>query len=301
MDDLLRKAAEDYPLKIGDGNWQAVAAQLTQQEIPAKRKRGTWKYGVCLLVLFIFLLTADLFMKQKAGTGSGPAISTGNDQSNTLNSGTIRQPTSLDPLRETNKTASSDLKQHRISPVTTFQYDGDAQLSTNSPVISRTVPWKTGTTNYTIGKNGNKPGLDMVQADTAVKASYLISIEPASTSQERKSGVYFGVIFGPELNQVKGQRLEKTGFDVGVAAGYRFNDRFAVETGLLLSRKYYYSDAKYFNMDMPGMKLLSLEGSCTVLEIPLKVRYDVLNKRNGKLYTSGGFSTYLLRKEKNNY
>jgi len=125
--------------------------------------------------------------------------------------------------------------------------------------------------------------------------------------QQNKHGLYAGVVLGPALNEVKSQGLKKAGFDIGIIAGYQLNSKLSIETGLLFAKKYYFSDGKYFNpgkttASMPAsMKVLSLEGSSTVIEVPVKLKYDVLQKNKVSLFTSAGVSSYILTKEKNKY
>jgi hypothetical protein len=125
--------------------------------------------------------------------------------------------------------------------------------------------------------------------------------------QKNKHGLYAGVVLGPALNEVKSQGLKKMGFDIGIIAGYQLNGKLSIETGLLFAKKYYFSDGKYFNpgktnASMPAsMKVLSLEGSSAVIEVPVKLKYDVLQINKVNLFTSAGVSSYLLTKEKNKY
>lgn len=125
--------------------------------------------------------------------------------------------------------------------------------------------------------------------------------------RQNKHGIYIGVVLGPSLNEVKNQGLKKAGFDVGIIGGYQINSKISIETGLSFAKKYYYSDGKYFNpgktnTSMPaGMKVLSLEGSSAVIEIPLKVKYNVLHKNKASVFSSAGISSYIVTNEKNTY
>jgi hypothetical protein len=120
--------------------------------------------------------------------------------------------------------------------------------------------------------------------------------------------LYWGIVFGPGINRVKNQRLEKPGFDIGIMAGISLlKGKASVETGLLYTQKYYFSDGKYFDMDKtggampPGMEVMSLEGSSKLFEVPVKFRYRVLQKNRSGVFLSTGISSYLMTKEKNNY
>ncbi len=119
--------------------------------------------------------------------------------------------------------------------------------------------------------------------------------------------IYFGFLAGPSFNQVKSQGLNKGGFDIGLLAGYRLNSKLSIESGLLFEKKYYFSDGKYFDMSkagsgMPaGMQVLSLEGSCAIFEIPLKLKYDFANNNHTSFFAATGISTYIITKEYNKY
>jgi hypothetical protein len=49
------------------------------------------------------------------------------------------------------------------------------------------------------------------------------------------------------------------------------------------------------------MKVLSIEGNSTVIEVPLSLKYDLFNKNKTAVFSSLGLSSYFLINEKNNY
>lgn len=122
-----------------------------------------------------------------------------------------------------------------------------------------------------------------------------------------KKGFYYGMVSGVDINGVKDQGFKKAGFDVGVLTGYRFSSALSLETGLLFVKKFYWTPAKYFSMDemrstMPaGTELIEVHGSSRVLEIPFHLRYDLLMKHNHRLFTTAGFSSYIMTEENNQY
>jgi hypothetical protein len=114
-------------------------------------------------------------------------------------------------------------------------------------------------------------------------------------------GFYVGIFGGPDLSSVKLQSVSQLGFSIGVSVGYRFNKRFAVETGLMWDKKYYYSSGEYFNKsetNIPAsVNILNMNGSCNMFEIPLNFRYDFATTVNHGFYVKGGLSSYLMKKE----
>jgi hypothetical protein len=120
-------------------------------------------------------------------------------------------------------------------------------------------------------------------------------------------GIYGGFIAGPQYSQTKQQRFGNAGLSGGLIAGFHFNKKGSVETGLIISDKQYSSSGKYFDMSkisssMPsGMKLIQIRSKTTVLEIPLEIRYNLAAMGKGNLFASGGFSSYIITREINQY
>ena len=65
MDELFQKAAENYPLKNGKGDWESVAKKLEVEDdpkeviVPLKTKKN--KKGI-VIILFLFMLLAGSLM-----------------------------------------------------------------------------------------------------------------------------------------------------------------------------------------------------------------------------------------------
>jgi hypothetical protein len=118
---------------------------------------------------------------------------------------------------------------------------------------------------------------------------------------------YWGIVAGPQFNEVKHQGMKKAGMEGGVLIGYKLKERLALESGILFSKKYYFSEGKYFDMGKmgssmpPDMKILSLQGSSSVFEIPVRLKFDLVKKNDKRLFVTGGVSSYLLVQEKNDY
>jgi hypothetical protein len=132
----------------------------------------------------------------------------------------------------------------------------------------------------------------------------------ANQSSGKKSNTgrfYVGVVLGPQLNQVKSQGFNKVGGELGLLFGYTLTEKISVESGLILSSKKYYSNGQYFNMEKisptmpPSMKIIAVEGKATLLEFPLKGKYNLITKKNRNLFITAGATSYLLLHEQNDY
>lgn len=94
----------------------------------------------------------------------------------------------------------------------------------------------------------------------------------------------------------------KTFFGAGI--GYRFN-RVSVQTGFYAGRKIYTAGPGDYR-PKPGsyldrVDLRKTDADCYIYDIPLSIRYDVVQKRRFSVYAVTGVSSYLLKKEKYRY
>jgi len=96
--------------------------------------------------------------------------------------------------------------------------------------------------------------------------------------------------------------MKGVGNTFGVLLGYSFNDKWAVESGLSLDRKRYYTAGEYFKKEMPaGYTLQNVDGTCNMWEIPVNVRYNFNTSSRMRWFATAGLSTYLMSKETYTY
>ena len=126
-------------------------------------------------------------------------------------------------------------------------------------------------------------------------------------SMVRGKKFYLGLVAGAGINTVKHSSMSKAGVDVGLIGGYRINNRFSVETGLIYTRNFYEVAASSFNqkgiepMLSGGRSLNEVHGSNKMVEIPLNLRFEIMQKNANSVYLSPGLSTYLVTRESNWY
>ena len=130
-------------------------------------------------------------------------------------------------------------------------------------------------------------------------------VKPKASSKQKSSYLYAGLLAAPDLSTVKFQSMKGVGTTYSLLLGYQFNKRWAVETGVSLDRKRYYTDAEYFKLK-PGIipsnwDLKNLDGTCYMWEIPVNVRYNFSQSEKTKWFATAGLSTYLMTGENYNY
>jgi hypothetical protein len=161
-------------------------------------------------------------------------------------------------------------------------------LSTNGPNEIASVygmPFSLGSTRLVTLKS--------LPSETVVKTN--------SNKTQNSKGLYIGFLAGPDLSSVDFQSIKQPGFSLGLLAGYRFNKRLAIETGLLWDKKYYYSDGAHFDKSGTSIPyyvtVRNANGNCNMFEIPLAIRYDFASNNNHGFFVKAGLSSYLMKKE----
>ena len=112
---------------------------------------------------------------------------------------------------------------------------------------------------------------------------------------------YVGAIGGLDITSVRLQKFSNPGSHYGAIAGFQFSNKWSVEAGFFVERKFYYTDGKYFDKRRmnynPNSKILSIEGVCKMFEIPLSVKYDIRNTFRSTWFVTGGLSSYIMKTE----
>lgn len=335
MDELFRKAASQYPLKTDGSDWDAVMRRLPQSDnkeaSSINRLRGSrwlkWLFGPLLALLVLLIGMPALRMgvlPPKEGSGASVAktvVTTAMVENDNNNSNVIPVITGTNsnkgvPVDENvveNNTIATPVSEDRNNNTAVTEVI-NTDKSKNTPVVLINT-----NNNSSSISPGNNPlnlhwlqGID--QKDLQISAqlqtnSGNIKLRPDTIVPKAKTkvqkGLYIGIVASPDFSTVKGQRISNVGYNAGLIAGYRISRHLAVETGVLLERKYYYSEGRYFStkkIDIPAnMKVIDVDGWCKMIEIPLNVRYAFSIKEKSNWYVNGGVSSYIMSKESYDY
>ncbi len=113
-----------------------------------------------------------------------------------------------------------------------------------------------------------------------------------NTNSKQSKGFYVGLFAGPDVSTVKFQSVNNLGFSLGALIGYRFNNRLSVETGLIWDKKYYYSNGEYYKKNgAPLPPTTTLDGNCSMFEIPVDIRFDFATQKNHGFFAKTGLSS----------
>ncbi|MDF2189966.1 porin family protein [Paraflavitalea sp. CAU 1676] len=130
--------------------------------------------------------------------------------------------------------------------------------------------------------------------------------EPAKIQRKREPrGFELGLLAGPDMSNVKFTNTDKLGYNVGLQVGYRFNNRWSVNTGFMYTRKNYTVEGEDFTKPNYGwwrwIDLTKVKGYCEMFEVPLNVRYDFSVNRKTRWYATAGASSYFMTGEEYTY
>lgn len=336
LDALFQKAAEEYPLKTNNKNWDVVSARLhiTPASLSNKKNRK-WKYSV----LIALLLAGSFFAVKNIHKQSADAL--GDQTTSHLNSEKNNSQKEQDILKaspsellvkrpEQSKTVKSNSiladntdilfqKQNTTSNAGTVNLDKE-----RIEALQQQVNYPKGNTDNSgsslenlnqiktnqVGINKNDFVTDNKPLSTANKLS-------STENEKSKKNVpikfrlqpktFYGMLFfAPDFSTVKFQHVNKPGYSIGVALGYRINNRLSAEIGLQRLHANFYSDKKY--VDTSNLKpksaakhLEDLNGNNKITEVPIGIKYNLLKNNDHLFITAGTTVALLMHAEKYDY
>jgi hypothetical protein len=176
------------------------------------------------------------------------------------------------------------IEQNKSDPNRNLQIDTDAGLKALGKDTSA---------NTVVSENA-----DPIKNDSAGKN--------VKTKDRKKTlHLYAGIVGNADISTVKFQSTKTPGLGAGILAGYQLTKRLSVESGLSYQKKFYYTDAKYYNpkkvYTSPSRKLLYVNGNCSMLELPLNLKYNFKTSAKQAWFVVSGFSSYFMKAEDYDY
>ncbi|HSZ84500.1 MAG TPA: hypothetical protein VK787_00630 [Puia sp.] len=117
--------------------------------------------------------------------------------------------------------------------------------------------------------------------------------------------LYAGIVGGADVSTVEFQSVKNTGYTAGVLLGYQLNKKLSIESGFLVDKKFYYTDAKDFSTKKvtiyPGWTILNVTGNCFMFELPVNIKYNWTSTAKSNWFSTVGMSSYFMKKEDYNY
>ena len=150
------------------------------------------------------------------------------------------------------------------------------------------------------------PNID-VDKKLAIKAGSSEANESYPSSSVHKKGLYIGFVAGADFSKVSTMPYSKMGAITGTFLGITLTHKMFLEIGINWNKKHYKSYGSDFNMDKirstmaTGMVINDVESHSNLIEVPVQVRYNLINKNRSTFSIAGGFSAYIMTNENNRY
>jgi hypothetical protein len=201
-----------------------------------------------------------------------------------------------------------------VDPVKGSEKDQEAVADKIPANEKQSNPAATGESKTDLGQEINKEDLEKKTPPASVEKTNaaqdktiqpLSKQKPATANNHTMHTLYAGLVSGFDVSTVKFQSVKNTGFSAGILLGYQLGKKLSIESGFLLDKKFYYTDAKYFSLNKiyipPNVKLTDINGNCYMFELPVNIKYNWSTTAHSSWFSTLGLSTYIMKKESYNY
>jgi len=299
MDEVFRRAAENYPLDTSGADWNKVmAAMQTKDELKDqrnKKRRFLWLFMLvpaALVGSYFILQQPDTNHKTKSEIASDPSTDKKTIETpvkSTITNGDLPSSTAsttqqgvttnafvavpslhqMGVVREKvhSKNDASQYASRSSSPIgsSSSVSKGKNVLTSNGEGAIASVQVPAETRNFFLPHVAHQP-FGRVASAVHISASekYIAKDAPVkSTPAEKPKRFYAGALVGIDATTIKMQQVKNAGNDFGLLAGYEINKKWSLELGFLLDKKYYFTDGKYFD----DSKIYNMPPNSWILEV----------------------------------
>jgi hypothetical protein len=114
-----------------------------------------------------------------------------------------------------------------------------------------------------------------------------------------------GLLVSPDLSAIGFSGRLTPGTNVGVQLEYRLTNRFRVGAGAIHSVKLYSAGVEDYTVPHGfwtyGVKPSGIEANCKVLDLPVHLRFDAVQRPRYTAFVSTGLSSYIMLSERYGY
>lgn len=115
-------------------------------------------------------------------------------------------------------------------------------------------------------------------------------------SSQPKWGI--NLLLSPDLSAVNLSDVRTSGTNLGISLEYYLSSRWRISLGAIRSEKIYsLGDGYSSGYTSTPVNLEKVDANCSVIDIPLILRFNAVSKGNNHFFISSGFSSYLMLKE----
>jgi hypothetical protein len=339
LDDLFRKAAESYEPVYDPEAWAAMDQKLDGTQGQRTWFRRYYRYLALALALLLIGVTAVLLrtnhqennnalVKEKLSESIHKETAEGKKLPRFPQKAELQKQSvhnnSLGNTAAAGGALSKTNRQKQVYLRNKSGRKGANSLKTKTtarPPEAEILPHR----NSSVAKlapSGNKPAgksitlaPEKVQADSAfrivtVDSTALTSADSSLKHSGRKEkfflrSIQLSLVTAPDLTTVKFKNPESISTNAGLLLGIPVSKRISIVTGAVWANKLYQANPDdyaptpdyWYGRHKPS----TIKAKCNVLDIPLNVRYQVLEWGKNELSVQAGISSYLMLDEKYTY
>jgi len=335
MDELFRRASEDYPLDTSTADWSKVVNAL-QNNDGKESKDSSRKYLWLLLLLPLGWICNQYGLQGNSGKEKTVAEEKVTNQNRNVSAKpsleaiqydqALQQPNNENGLVYTNeskllvKKSNSLVIDSKANHSSLFEND---KLKENNSVITNAFNLnEIASSELTENKTQNNPrivssiellpvgnyqhGFAFLNGKSSVLSNKIKEDEPSKTivSLKPHKRFYIGLETGIDATTVKFQKVKNAGSGYGLLLGYELNKKWSIETGIFRDKKLYYTEGQYFSKEKlyvpSNSDITDVNGDCKMYEIPVALKYNLPSKKS-QWFVTAGVSSYFMKNEDYNY
>lgn len=166
----------------------------------------------------------------------------------------------------------------------------------NKPVEEESIPR---TNFYNVDLLINK-AIKPVETNVESEPPTYVDAPPIVIKQPKFSRFGIRLAIAPEINSIeKMETSAVVGSMFALLLEYRLTKKLTLQTGVNFSKKKYSSDFQSYRAwtGGTGTKPLTVDGICSVVDIPINLRLNAFQMNRNTFFISGGVSSYLMSDE----
>lgn len=327
---LFKRDGAEYDIPYREEDWLKLEKKLDLRDakMAYRRKVAIIAAAAVLIISFLGYFTYENYvninqlnqvLEDQIATNDSAQDNNSSRENSTADQSQGRQ-TNLTQSSESNENTLTDLSDSRRTdetdetdePSTSLTNDLAAGLddldSEESDVLAcdscLTSELSTQTITASLVQNVSDPvsGIAMIQFQmAATQKSPQFHLKGDEKAPNSGSGFSLNLKAAPDLSTIDGfSNFENPGYSVGLGVGYQINERMSVSTGMSRSVvRYQGTEGGYNPPDYltRGVVPDQITGECILLDIPLTVKYNVLEFSRSRIFATAGVSSYIMLNE----
>ena len=313
IEDKIKEAAGHMQPGFDEHAWEKMAAILDNEK-DNKRRFPWWAFLFVLiagLVILLKYLPVQTGQQPKPVIGSSTAemnpntIAPANEAPAIVNDNILAKQLTIEPADQHKLFSAPNRSNQNVTPIYDHKENGlidEAVTTTDEKNSAKLEP--TENTSVDLVKEESSRVTQDGQQKEEKEINQLNKKTGAKPKKNNSfSRLYLTATGGPDAS---GSRLfsyqgNQVSAKFGLGIGYQFRNNLSLETGFYFGAKKYIAGPKEYkysaNSYWNTVDLLRVDADCFVYEIPLLLRYDFAQKPTTLYYASGGFVSYIMKKE----